>query len=285
MEYRVCVEMDESDDWHFEIYIKEAIRQCDIEFGKIKRIKYGAFDMLVKFLEENYHIKIKDKNLDVRVALEQSFAIRGKDLFINKNKFLKNFVNIKNNKSQEKIQSLIVQNSKKENDENELYVEVLFNKIHSCKKSQSNNKLINIENKNVKFDTINLFTGTKEIINVFQCNNCGKYWISSSKLSEYTKKFYMPNFKVKLPQMNPEEWKQHSLLNMFGYNVQHGDMPASRRRAIIDYMLDNKVMGADEIISLLQFNIKLRYNSNNLKEAVKKWQSDIDYIYTDYKKR
>lgn len=285
MEYKVYVEMDENDDWHFEIYIKEAIRQCDIEFGKIKRIKYGAFDMLVKFLEDNYHIKIKDKNLDVRVALEKSFAIRGKDLFINKNQFLKNFVNIKNNKSQEKIQSLIVQNNKKENDENELYVEVLFNKIHSCKKSQSNNKLINIENKNVKFDTINLFTGTKEIINVFQCNNCGKYWISSSKLSEYTKKFYMPNFKVKLPQMNPEEWKQHSLLNMFGYNVQHGDMPASRRRAFIDYMLDNKVMGADEIISLLQFNIKLRYNSNNLKEAVKKWQSDIDYIYTDYKKR
>ena len=120
-------------------------------------------------------------------------------------------------------------------------------------------------------------------INVEYCFVCGKYFIEEEQFNRY-KELYgiiLGNFKccsTLSGGYNPF-MKDHSLLNLCGYNVgQKDNLSSISRHKILRYLMENDLMSKPEIIKYLDYFISLNGSQSNKKLAVKKWKKDLDYV-------
>mgnify|MGYP000015352505 CR=1 FL=1 len=120
-------------------------------------------------------------------------------------------------------------------------------------------------------------------INVEYCFVCGKYFIEEEQFNRY-KELYgiiLGNFKccsTLSGGYNPF-MKDHSLLNLCGYNVgQKDNLSSISRHKILRYLMENDLMSKPEIIKYLDYFISLNAKQINKKLAVKKWKEDLDYV-------
>lgn len=128
----------------------------------------------------------------------------------------------------------------------------------------------------------NAITGNKQIMNVFYCKKCNKRFITIEAITKYTSKCYIPQFKCNLQEFDGA-LKDVSILKLYGYSVQEGVLSEKQRHAIIDFVLDYKIMTPSEVINLLEFNIKFHGPKKVMQEACEKWHDDIQYIFKEKK--
>lgn len=120
-------------------------------------------------------------------------------------------------------------------------------------------------------------------INVEYCFVCGKYFIEEEQFNRY-KELYgiiLGNFKCcsTLSGGYNSFMKDHSLLNLCGYNVgQKDNLSSISRHKILRYLMENDLMSKPEIIKYLDYFISLNGSQSNKKLAVKKWKEDLDYV-------
>ena len=136
--------------------------------------------------------------------------------------------------------------------------------------------LISLNYKNVKNGSI------QNISNAFYCKKCNKKFVTVEAITKYTSKCYVPQFKCNLQEFD-SDLKQISKLKLYGYSVQEGVLSIKQRHAIIDFVLDYKIMTPSEVISLLEFNIKFHGPKKVMQEACEKWHDDIQYIFKEKK--
>jgi 5'-3' exonuclease len=125
----------------------------------------------------------------------------------------------------------------------------------------------------------NIKTGYNKTIRVFHCTKCDKYFITIEAITKYTENYYMPQFKCIFNTDLLSELNEISLLGLYGYNVREDVLSNAERHTIIDFALKHNIMSSQEIISLLEFNIRIRKNNRSMQKACKKWHDDIQYIY------
>jgi hypothetical protein len=73
---------------------------------------------------------------------------------------------------------------------------------------------------------------------------------------------------------------QQSLLRMCGYTVSSSEgLSDKERRRILDTIISNGIMSKFDIITYLNYFIRIRKNdTKDMSEAIRKWQSDINYL-------
>lgn len=151
---------------------------------------------------------------------------------------------------------------------------VIYKSINnSCKKNHSASvKQIPLELKNAK-------TGYPQSVYGFYCEKCSKKFITFEAITKYTYKYYIPQFKCILSNEFSGDLREVSMLKMYGYTAQAGALSDRQRRAIIDFVIDYKIMSPMDVINLLEFLIKLNGNMRNKQDACEIWHSDIQYVY------
>lgn len=143
----------------------------------------------------------------------------------------------------------------------------------------------NIESLIAEIDVIDkLGNVVKKSLPAYYCRECDLYFIYNNEyerirntgiplcqIYEYTK--YIKGLD------NEFNLNQESILHSFGYNVGVTEnLSEEQRRHILSFIISNGIMDKHEIISLLNYFIDMRKSNSSQFNAIKKWQSDIDYL-------
>ncbi len=116
--------------------------------------------------------------------------------------------------------------------------------------------------------------------NGFYCKKCNKKFITSEAIYNYTDKHFVPQFKcVVVNSSNVKNLNDESVLALYGYTVKANYLLDDERHSILEYVLNNGIMTATDVINLLEFNIKFKSNNLSMRNACEKWYEDIQYIY------
>lgn len=141
--------------------------------------------------------------------------------------------------------------------------------------------------KDVRAIIFTIINGHKQsqIIDTSFCFNCCRYTISESEFNRIKGK---PICQIKWYDKkknslnNTDTWDfniQHSILYKLGYNVQKqsGLTPNMRRQILVNAIKSHK-LSKGQICSYLEMFIKQKSGQSNMKDAVAKWRSDLQYI-------
>ena len=118
----------------------------------------------------------------------------------------------------------------------------------------------------------------KITINAFYCQKCKKTFITYEAITKYTDAYYIPQVNWRIETFGGE-LKEISKLALYGYNVKANGLSERQRHAIIDFLIEYRIMTSMEIISFLEFQINLKKSIPSLQDACEKWYDDIQYIY------
>lgn len=65
----------------------------------------------------------------------------------------------------------------------------------------------------------------------------------------------------------------------YGYNVsQVCDISDKKRQDILKFIIDNKILSKNEVISYLNFFISQKQGISNMGQAISKWKKDREFI-------
>ena len=70
-----------------------------------------------------------------------------------------------------------------------------------------------------------------------------------------------------------------SVLALYGYTVKANYLLDDERHSILEYVLNNGIMTATDVINSLEFNMKFKSNNLSMRNACEKWYEDVQYIY------
>lgn len=104
-------------------------------------------------------------------------------------------------------------------------------------------------------------------------------------LKYYMKKNYHPNVIFRYAgsstctrTLSSIDMSEMSILKMYGYTVGKSGLSMQSRHALLEHILDNKIMKGHDIISLLQFNISMREHESRFSQAITDWKNDIGFV-------
>lgn len=117
------------------------------------------------------------------------------------------------------------------------------------------------------------------------CKDCDKYYILESEYKKLKSKGIIVckvverEFWTNSTKNNPYNLNEESLLYILGYNVsaQEG-LSNSQRWAILEIVVDEKILSKMEICSHLDYLINRSKSRSNMASAVSKWKLDKDHI-------
>lgn len=122
-------------------------------------------------------------------------------------------------------------------------------------------------------------------LNINYCNVCGRYYINTEQYNEYARRYGHPILNLCFDEEAASDkydystWQQESVLHFMGYNVNaEADLSPEERREVLVTALDNEILTKAQVVSFLEgliYRGKRRYNMRN---AVLKWSSDLEYI-------
>lgn len=115
------------------------------------------------------------------------------------------------------------------------------------------------------------------------CKTCDKCFITNSTFQSIKQSGSVLCKIIDETKQNQSEgvyanWNTESELASYGYNVRHNDLSVLQRREILKLLIDNQVLNKDDIIKHLEMLISFRRNQTTMKEAIEKWESDIEWI-------
>lgn len=148
--------------------------------------------------------------------------------------------------------------------------------IHSDHKLQSiNAKVMIMTHKGMEERTVN----------ATYCPDCQKFYMSETSYQALKKEGIIcckvieySDLKNNLSNFN--SWQKKSVLSLYGYNVNKtSGLSVIERQNILKFLIENKILTKHEIISHLESQISIRKNLPSMKDAISKWNNDIDFIH------
>ncbi len=118
------------------------------------------------------------------------------------------------------------------------------------------------------------------------CERCDKYYVLEKNYQELKKYGYIcckvDKYDVLLSPSDSDKfsnYKDKSLLMTYGYTVNSNDnLSDKKRQEILKFIISNKIMSKDEIISFLEWLISTKQNNPNNIFAIRKWEKDIEFL-------
>lgn len=124
----------------------------------------------------------------------------------------------------------------------------------------------------------------EERVYLGRCNSCGVYYIFRRDYQELCKKG-KPICKVidaatgKMLSDSNFAFNSSSVLSEMGYNVQAAaNMTAAQRQEILRKAVEEKGVSVNEILNLLELQIRLHSDRKSYQSAVDKWKEDSDFV-------
>ena len=124
----------------------------------------------------------------------------------------------------------------------------------------------------------------EERVYLGRCNSCGVYYIFRRDYQELCKKG-KPICKVidaatgKALSDSNFAFNSSSVLSEMGYNVQAAaNMTAAQRQEILRKAVEEKGVSVNEILNLLELQIRLHSDRESYQSAVDKWKEDSDFV-------
>lgn len=125
---------------------------------------------------------------------------------------------------------------------------------------------------------------TEENVYLGRCNACDVYYIFRRDYNELCKKG-QPMCKVidassgKTLSDSSFAFNSSSILSEMGYNVQAAvNMTASERQEILRIAIEEKKVSVNEVLNLLELQIRLHLDRGNYRNAVDKWKEDAEFV-------
>lgn len=127
--------------------------------------------------------------------------------------------------------------------------------------------------------------GSDKIVRIVvtYCPEQNKYYIPYQLVKEFIEKQISLSLTMKHVDDFSSSFKEFSTLSLYGYTVKQDGISESKRRDILRFIIENKIMSAGEIISHLNGLIELRSNriDRDFSKAIRRWSDDIDFV-NDY---
>lgn len=133
----------------------------------------------------------------------------------------------------------------------------------------------NAENVTLETKTSN---GISVSFNVFYCSKCGKYYTNIKALE---RKFPLHNFpliRMHFESFYSYEKRAYSDLALYGYTARAGALMEYERQNILIRVMVNNFLTKKKIIGLLQGFINYNGRASHMGNAVKIWETDIDFV-------
>ena len=135
---------------------------------------------------------------------------------------------------------------------------------------------------------VKILTPEGELIeeNVYlgRCNSCGVFYIFRRDYEELCKK---GNLMCKVMDASTGKnlsdsnfaFNSSSILSEMGYNVQAAvNMTAVERKELLRNAIEQKKISVNEILNLLELQIRLHSDRANYGNAIEKWKEDADFV-------
>ena len=176
------------------------------------------------------------------------------------------------------------ENSEKENISKEgVVVQVYPQKCHcsKCEKKYGQNTMT------CKTAVVKTLDGQTIDINIMFCKGCGQYFISSTILKLYQKRYggllveLVPYQKITPSQYSIYGFNPDTVLSRCGYSVAKG-IPRLYRQSVLTYILESGKAKKYEIIEIISNFIKFRENRDSLEDACERWREDMRFV-SEYK--
>lgn len=137
--------------------------------------------------------------------------------------------------------------------------------------------IVKIKKENEQIESIKISAG--------YCQECKIFFILNTTYQQLTKmgivlcKVLDEKEYLKNDYLNGTKLAQKSLLMQYGYNVsQVCDISDKKRQDILKFIIDNKILSKNEVISYLNFFISQKQGISNMGQAISKWKKDREFI-------
>ena len=128
----------------------------------------------------------------------------------------------------------------------------------------------------------------EESVSAFCCPQCKRYYVLEDEFDKLVQKgklccrviTHTGRLSALLPRTDGDSaLSDESLYYSLGYNVsQESHLSAAERRAVLDFIVVNGFRSRKQTISFLEWLIARNSGKANMRNAVLKWQSDVDYL-------
>lgn len=133
-----------------------------------------------------------------------------------------------------------------------------------------------------KAENVTLETKTSNDIpvrfNVFYCSKCKKYYTNIEALERKFPLHNYPLIKLHFQSDNPYERRAFSDLTLYGYTARAGALTEYERQNILIRVMVNQFLSKKEIIGTLKSNINYNGRASHMGNAVKIWETDIEFV-------
>ena len=140
----------------------------------------------------------------------------------------------------------------------------------------------------VTVKTIDARSKRKVDVNAYYCKKCERCFINAEVLNkDYYSRNLFPLLNYDLANVNPSSLKEFSELYILGYSVKEGILTCEERQQVLAEIIENGLMGKEQIIRKLQFLVRFNGSKPENSVAKEKWQADILFVsqYTSDNKR
>lgn len=121
----------------------------------------------------------------------------------------------------------------------------------------------------------------------FYCEECGVYYFTETQY----RRFVNNSEHLLCQVMSYREYRAYkadlmygklnakSALGALGYTVsQKDDLSEDERRTILQYAIDGDILSKERVIQYIKFFIRLNERNYGQKNAIRRWQSDLDWL-------
>lgn len=108
---------------------------------------------------------------------------------------------------------------------------------------------------------------------------CERCFINAEVLNkDYYSRNLFPLLNYDLANVNPSSLKEFSELYILGYSVKEGILTCEERQQVLAEIIENGLMGKEQIIRKLQFLVRFNGSKPENRVAKEKWQADILFV-------
>ncbi len=120
--------------------------------------------------------------------------------------------------------------------------------------------------------------GTLITFNAFYCHNCNEYYTTRENIEKNFTLNRYPLIRFNFHFRQAYARREESELMMYGYTVKEGELSANQRQNLLARLITFGFLDKSYITGFIKYLINNNGRRANMKSAVEKWQSDLEFV-------
>ena len=120
--------------------------------------------------------------------------------------------------------------------------------------------------------------GTLITFNAFYCHSCNEYYTTRENIEKNFTLNRYPLIRFNFHFRQAYARREESELMMYGYTVKEGELSANQRQNLLARLITFGFLNKSYITGFIKYLINNNGRRANMKSAVEKWQSDLEFV-------